>query len=381
MHDPLGQLRLRFAGLALRTDSPQGQVYAGGDFTGADVTVAVLAEEIAADPDRKRAFGAAVRRLESEDPAIVHSVDLYATRPWAAIRTAPGQPGAEVLLEAVDLSPPSASDPRAGGPEQSVFQAGPADFATGPTAAPATHSATRPAAAQPNRTANTAVVAAVAVLVMVGGAVFYLFNDLSSDQTGQSAPPPPAATAAPAAAPSATATADDLATSMLRDVAPVSVVGPVWQPGDDTYTMAFPGWPFAFRAPATWQCVLGVYEPIPDAPAWQCVDTEPAGDGQRVNVILWECPTTCTNAEQAAMVEVWLDEPDLAQPAGSGRTVYVETERNVRDRYSIDLSHFAPDPADPDGPLRWHVGVYLESPFETRDAPLKILNDIVTQSS
>jgi hypothetical protein len=377
MHDPLGQLRLRFAGLELRTEGPQGQVYAGRDFTGADVTVAVLADEAAADPDRKRAFGAAVRQRESEDPAAMHSVDLYASRPWAAVRSMPGRPGAEALLAAVHTP--------AGGfesqdPQPSVFQpaAQPAfQPAAQPAAQPAVQPATRPATAGQQQAGRPVVAATAAILVLVGGAAFYLLGNSGDDGTGR---PAPAAPTTPAVA-DPTSAAGDPATSALRDVEPVSVIGPVWEPGDDTYTMAFPGWPFAFRTPSTWQCVMGVFEPIPEALAWQCVDTDQAGDGQRVNVMLWECPTTCTDAEQEDMIEAWLDEPDLAVPAGTDRTVYVETQRNARDRYSVDLSHFAPDPADANGPLRWHVGVYIESPFETRDATLKILNDIITQSS
>jgi hypothetical protein len=34
---------------------------------------------------------------------------------------------------------------------------------------------------------------------------------------------------------------------VLREVAALRVVGPAYRAGDDVYTMAFAGWPFAFR--------------------------------------------------------------------------------------------------------------------------------------
>ena len=49
-----------------------------------------------------------------------------------------------------------------------------------------------------------------------------------------------------------------------------------------------------------------------------------------------------------------------------------------RDTYSVDFSHFFA--AMPGEPLSWQVGVYVESPPETRDEVLKILNEIRSQT-
>jgi hypothetical protein len=375
MRDPLGQLRLRFSGLNLRNRTPHGQVYAGTDFTGAAVTVAVLAEDAANDPEVLAAFRTAVRRYESVDAANVHSVDVHSSPPWVALREVAGQPGAGQFLDAVanpaimDPPPPPAvpTAPAPGRVPDPGRSAGPLVWNV--------HVQTRqPRQAKAAASAPVFVVVALMVVSAMGAVGFFLLGPHENS--------PSALVEAPAAAaPSAPATTGPPVTSLLRDVPPVSLIGPVWQPGDDTYTMALPGWPFAFRTPTSWSCSLGVYEPIPEASAWQCLDASDPDNGQRVNVILWECPTTCTSEEQAAMVEAWLDEPDRAVAADATPTWYVETERNIRDRYAIDLSHFVSDPAEPDGPLRWHVGVYLESPPDTSDAPLKVLNDIITQTS
>jgi hypothetical protein len=117
---------------------------------------------------------------------------------------------------------------------------------------------------------------------------------------------------------------------------------------------------------------------LPGARAWVCVDEQNVGAGQRVNVMLRPCPTTCTPAERREMDRAWFDEPARALPGDDDRTSYVETQRNARDRYSLDLSRFFAVRAGQ--PLRWQVGVYAESPPETRGQVQKILNDIVTQT-
>jgi hypothetical protein len=162
----------------------------------------------------------------------------------------------------------------------------------------------------------------------------------------------------------------------LREIDPVTVIGPSFAAGEDTYTMRFDGWPFAFRTPRSWGC-LGAKTELPNAKAWVCVDEGHSGDRQRVNVVLRPCPTTCTAAEQVQMNRAWLDEPEKAQVLRQ-RTYYVETPNNSKGLYGVDSSHFFSGTED--RVLHWQVGVFAESPMDTRDEVLKILNDIVTQA-
>jgi len=90
MKDRLGQLRLRFAELRLARDGDRVQVYAGKDFSGHEVSVAVLAESAAADPGLRQAFAQAVGRAGDTGGPSVQS-DVHAAVPWFAARH-PGGP-------------------------------------------------------------------------------------------------------------------------------------------------------------------------------------------------------------------------------------------------------------------------------------------------
>src|SRR5690606_12850377 len=425
MNDPMSQLALRFTQLRLLTETRYGQVYAGEDFTGGAVTVAVLSEAAAADPALREAFSDRVWRHSPgavPDHATVYAADLQAARPWAAIRNPAGQPGAEQLLAGLDEAGAPPDSPTSGsgasGPVASPAFPQPAAPAFPPATAPAFpppgaaptpapgHSsgpppptpgvgvpsaggptAGYPASGQDGRlgsgwpwligvAAAVVVLAVAAVATVVGVRLYQEAKEGASDPT----PAPPAH---PSPAPGSTD--DDPAPDPspepgepeLRDVEQISLIGPVWEDGENTYTMSFPGWPFAFRTPRTWGCMRGSYELIPDAPAWSCIDESNPDSRQRVNVLLWECPTTCTAGEREDMIEVWLDHPEEAARPDDLPVVYVEYEENARGNYAIDLSFFG----GAGGDIRWHVGVYLESPPETRDVVLKILNDILSQSA
>jgi hypothetical protein len=162
----------------------------------------------------------------------------------------------------------------------------------------------------------------------------------------------------------------------LREVELVSVLGPNFDPGEDTFTMAFRDWPFAFRTPGHWNCIKG--DPVslfPGAEFWVCVgDPE---DDQRATLMLWKCDSDCDESEQQEKIDSWLDEPDQAVQWGDSPTYYVETEENDEQLYSVDLGHFTAGPSDE---LRWLVGVYVESPPDTREDVQKILNDIISQA-
>jgi hypothetical protein len=112
MDDPLGQLRLRFAGLRLVREDQRAQVYAGRDFSGYEVTVAVLAGP-AADAGTRRAFTEAAGRLAAGVGPSVQS-DLHAPRPWLAVRSPAGPARvARLVAELAGSAPPAQSAPTA----------------------------------------------------------------------------------------------------------------------------------------------------------------------------------------------------------------------------------------------------------------------------
>lgn len=105
MRDPLGQLRLRFAGLRLVRDGAHIQVYAGKDFSGNDVTVVMMTEDAGADPESRTALSNAATASE---PTVVAS-DFHVGRPWVAIREAPDRAGLAHLLAGLGGEPPATS--------------------------------------------------------------------------------------------------------------------------------------------------------------------------------------------------------------------------------------------------------------------------------
>jgi hypothetical protein len=403
MDDPLGQLRLRFTGLHVVSESGYGQVYAGQDFAGAPVTVAVLSEYAATDPSMRRTFGDVVQRHSPgmvPDQSAVYAADLHASRPWAAVRNPPGHPGAEQLFAGLGAgitpggfpTPSGAGQPPAPGAAP-AFPGGPGmpgapgmpggpgvpggpgyPMASGPPGP------NKPSSPWPWLIGVGAAVVALVVLVGVGVVAGNLLSD-SEPEEPLAQPPPPLAPVQPEPPPPP---ADPEPTSpslsdeepQLRDLEPISVLGPTWSSGDDTYTMAFRGWPFAFRTPATWGCLGASYDPIPDAVAWSCRDEGDFSNTQRVNVMLWECDSDCSETEREDMIEQWLDDPSDAVRVSDPPVAYVEYDDNGRGNYGVDLSHFG----GAGGEVRWHIGVYAESPAESRDVVLKVVNDIITQS-
>ncbi|GGL04221.1 hypothetical protein [Nocardia jinanensis] len=230
-----------------------------------------------------------------------------------------------------------------------------------------------------------AVLVTVVVLVLVGVIGLVVLQSRGSEEnTAAGTSSEVTDSARPSAsttATSTTATTSALPSSgepVLREgVAPVAVLGPTWQAGESTYTMAFQGWPFAFRAPGSWGCMKGSIEKIPDAQAWGCVDESNSAAGQRVNLILRKCPATCDAATRTQFNADWFDQPDQAR-AFDDRTSYVEAAVNDEGRYSVDFSRFFA--AEPGGEPVWQVGVFVESPAAGKDVVLKTLNDVATQT-
>lgn len=434
MSQPLDHLGARFFGLWVRQQLPHGQVLGGRDDTGAEVTVAMLTGAAASDPRLRNAFADIVWRHSvgsgGERP-VVAAADVTGVYPWAAVQVKPGAPGAERLLTELDevtggsaaygspppppptpagpfpASPgagphyPPTSPPHMGGDTAPVVYA-PMGAAGAPGNTPGYPAAPGgygyPPVGNPPQPSNrpqgrtkllVGLLSAFLALILVtlGGIVVWTVT--RSDPTDpliQADPtvsptngPQPTESVAPDPDPGSGPDGDGR--PQLRPVEPISVLGPTFPRNADTYTMAFPGWPFAFRTPGTWGCVRGTIHRWPDLEAWQCVDESGGNPDHIVVVTLWDCPDGCTQSTQQELVETWLDFPNRAERAPNTPTYYVENEyRNDSDRltYSVDLSHFAAGPSG--GELRWMVGVYGESPHDGRQIVQQVINDIITQA-
>ncbi len=417
MQDVPGLLRVRFANLLLRERREAGDVYAATDYLGTPATLAVLSEQAARDPQLSRAFVEAARKLAALDPTALHSQDLTSTQPWVAVRSGQGADAGQLLasLSAVDETAPAADEPATAGvggedDRPRVFLGpvggGQADRSAEKVSAevaeileswydsltPRTDDTTSDGQAAADGPAdddeesrpryNRRLVAALVGLTIVSVALGTLFRYLESRGVDLDSPivgsgdtvSPPRVTV-----PLPTITIGPLLDPIPgRDEPPVLLYGPKWEEGDSTVAFSFPGMPFTLRIPPTWRCDLGAYEPIPNAQAWRCVDTDPAGEGQRVYVLIWPCPTVCTEEERQMMVRAWLDEPDRAEYTEDGLAAYVETFIDDRGYHSVNLSWFAADPRDPDV-LRWHIGLHAEGPLGSEVVPFKILNGILVQ--
>jgi hypothetical protein len=404
MSEPLDQLRLHFTGVWLREDGPQGQVYGGTDATGTEVTIAVLGAYPASQPSMRNAFADVVwRHSVGSEPgrATVYAADLHAAHPWAATRGRSGEPGAEQLLAAFANAVPTAAIPTApvpppppipSSPAVPTAQIPPPPPPLPPGVAPATPTPTYPApgypAYQPGPPARPRgpwpwVLGATGAVLAVGLVAVVAVVGLRALRDEEPDPPITLPTAPPVETPAATGSPGPEQTDeptggepTLREVELVSVLGPTFEPGEDTWTMAFRGWPFAFRTPGHWNCFKG--DPVSlfsGAEFWGCAGE--AGDSQRATVMLWECDSDCDDSEQRDKLDTWLDEPDQAVRWGDEPTYYVESEENDDGLYAVDLGHFTSGSSDE---LRWLVGVYVESPPDTREDVQKIINDIISQA-
>jgi hypothetical protein len=162
----------------------------------------------------------------------------------------------------------------------------------------------------------------------------------------------------------------------LRPVPARTLVGPGYAAGDKTYTMGFTGWPFAFRTPGTWGCVAGRLD-LPDAKAWVCINEGNPGSGQRLQIMLRPCPAPCGPADRARLSTEWFD-PGAKAKTYDESTSYVETVKDAKGRYTLDMSHFFR--AD-GGTQTWQVGVGAFTPPATRADIQKTINDVLTQTS
>lgn len=362
-------------------------VFSGVDTTGAPVTVAVLTPAGAADPTVRSAFvelASSSAYAAVAGQVAVHASDLACPRPWAANWQFPGQTGVEewvaiLPVPAGGLLPPAISAPFGGGPAAGSWQG---------------HASPAPVIARKERRALVPVLAVSLAVVVVAGVIVAaivrdgagrgreIIADRSSDptnsQSGQPSQLPSGDSGAPSASGSPPALPGGSNKPTLRQAAKRTVAGPSYAEGDSTYLMAFPGWPFAFRTPGSWGCLVGKAESMPDAVGWVCVDEQNPEAKQKVTVMLRPCPTTCTTSERSDMSAKWFAGATNVKSVVDDRTWVVELDDAEKDEYSIDLSRFIP--STPGETTKWQVAVFAKSPRGTKATVQKIVNDIVSQT-
>ncbi|GAB7192634.1 hypothetical protein NUM3379_33430 [Kineococcus sp. NUM-3379] len=362
---------------------PAVELLTGRDGAGAPVTVAVLSPAASADPAARRALvhaaGGGGVPVPPGLPRLC-AADLHTFRPWVASYLPPEDPSWQALVASLPAGPSAAAVPGAvpGGGR------GAQPWAPGP------RSRRGPATA----TIVAVVAAAVAGLALLAGGGLVLVSAVREQLAAAGSPAdpfPPQRPAPPDAAPPDPAPSDPAAPGPgavpwpgpagepeLREQPVRTLVGPSYEEGEETWTMAFEGFPFAFRTPASWGCVATDQTAAPDARGWVCIDEQNPGDRQRVNIRLRPCPAPCGPGERRDLDEAWFDEPADAHPADERTTWDEDPPVRQEGDYALDVSRYFGDA--PGGPPRWQLGVYVSSPPQTREEVQKVLNDIVTQT-
>ncbi|MGH3734632.1 MAG: hypothetical protein ACRDT6_03265 [Micromonosporaceae bacterium] len=220
------------------------------------------------------------------------------------------------------------------------------------------------------------------VLVLVCGVFPFVLQTALSGATSTQSAEVPAATPAPV--PTLTGSpfvsvAPEHPPAKLRDVKPVSIVGPTWDAGEKTFTFAFRGVPFAFRGGAHWGCMRGTWENGDgkeiDAVAWRCIDEQKGSKAATVDLLVRRCAQDCSAAEQAKLDTDWLDAPVTYQRKDA-TTRYAEGAKGTA--YTLVVSHYFPE--RPGDPLGWQVGVSATCLPIHKATCQKVVNDIRTQS-
>jgi hypothetical protein len=230
-----------------------------------------------------------------------------------------------------------------------------------------------------NHNGKTAAIVLVALplvvllLCLCGGIGISLFSDSSSDDDVTLPAPVRTFPTAEPFEPAPTSEAPDPDKPALRDVPSRTLIGPVFESGEKTYTMDFSGWPFAFRTPGSWGCLRGKVD-LPEAKAYVCIDEGNPGSGQKVQIMVRPCPAPCGTAERTKLTTEWFD-PGAKGKVYDERTSFVETPKDAKGRYTLDMSHFFGT-----GESQWQVGVGAFTPPAGKANVQKIFNDVLTQS-
>ncbi|MFI6820438.1 hypothetical protein ACIBJE_05715 [Micromonospora sp. NPDC050187] len=319
-----------------------GSVWSALDEEHGPLAVAVLDPGIATEPRWRNAFAAttsALGRAESGGQRFV-AADFAATTPWVAYPE--GElPLAAQTFSALGMDYRPAEEGTDGPPAQHLRDTGPA--AAGADGPPAQHvretgpAASGPAPAgpaieepdevgppapgpgdTPPTTRPTLVIAAVVLLVLVGGGILFAVTRSGGDASG----PAPRAGAGPSSA-AAMPTSAPLNPG-LEPPAPGSwpAQWPSFAAVDRIRTLTgLDGLPFPVKVPLDWQCTPagraeGYARHLCGAPA----DAGPPIGGE---LIVRDCPVPCTGSRQVAMrtaEEAW----GLRWTRGGPTAVYAE---------------------------------------------------------
>ena len=238
-----------------------------------------------------------------------------------------------------------------------------------------------PPAGAGGRGPAVAIVSVVAaVLVLCGAGVFAVWA-LARTSSAPAARPVVAPGTSPAhvsglggTTSTAPSTGADPGKPALRSVAARTVAGPSWAAGDDTYTMAFTGWPFAFRTPRTWGCLAGKDDTDPQAKGWVCLDEKNTGARQRLIVVYRPCPGACGTDQRKTMIDGWFDtDVTLATGKPDARTGFHEGTTPGGLYQLVAATVTTGDP-------KLIVAVKATSPKATRGTVQKVVNDVITQA-
>ncbi|MQA77069.1 MAG: hypothetical protein GEV10_01070 [Streptosporangiales bacterium] len=342
---------------------------------GVPVTITRLAPGPATDPATHRRFHEAVeemrRRTGPGDPPITWW-DTRTLSPWIATYADTSHRGADQL--AGYFAPSHAPGRYPPPPAYTPAPAGPAPDAA--LASVGRRFLPRIIAA------GAAVVVLVMTLAVVGAVV----------RSGSEATPSESSTLAgvptgyptSSSSPSMTTggpTATPAPKPTLRRVKPKAVYGPTWKSGDDTYTMAFAGDDYAFRAPGDFDCFRAGATSRDTYIRCTKLLAVPE-ESRRLTVINQVCAkTTCTSTEWKSMVRRLGVAPKKWKTKDKTTRYAVETFRNEQNGekyFRYYLSHTYPDD---DGKLGRHVSAVAETPVGKYAGQLqKTVNDIRTQS-
>ena len=170
---------------------------------------------------------------------------------------------------------------------------------------------------------------------------------------------------------------DESGVPRLREGVPVRrLAGKAFGGSERTRTMAFRGWPFAFRTPESWTCGKA-RTTAPGAKAYICRDQQAPAGGERVAVLLRPCPAPCGTAEKDQLTREWFSAGTKPRRSDDA-TLFLEIDDRNAARYQLALGRFF----TPEGSsAQWQVGVDASAAPTARAEVRKVVNDILTQTS
>lgn len=349
-------------------------VLSGNAPDGVPVTITRLAPGPATDPATHRRFHEAVeemrRRTAPDDPPITWW-DTRTLSPWIATYADTAHRGADLLAGYF-------------APGAYPGQGPPPLYPPAPVQAPDAALASVGRRFLPRIIAGGVALVIVVMTLAVVGAVVRSGSEASPSGTSTLTGAPTSyatSSSSPGLATGNPSSSTPEPKPTLRRVKPKAVYGPTWKPDDDTYTMAFAGDDYAFRAPGDFDCFRAGATSRDTYIRCTKLLAVPE-EARRLTVINQVCAkTTCSSTEWKPMVKRLGVAPKKWKTKDKTTRYAVETYRNEQNGekyFRYYLSHTYP--AD-DGKLGKHVSAVAEAPVGRYAGQLqKTVNDIRTQS-